>query len=349
MGNTHTTKRKKGKGQRPGGNKKKERIFQGSHYGFTSFFVLLFHWYDLNFPGPDYSKQNWLEHNNNWYSLSLVPFPLINIDQRRRMLIFWISKDTYATETAVVWLPPEVTLDPDVNSSSTTIFCLAGPIKWSKRFIGMGKMMVELCSAAILLKVWRYRSCNYKVVDTISEPEKKQIWVTREPADRHLLSYWKKGQRFMSPLPLILKRPLAVIYLQGRGALGNNVSSFPQGSWSLLLTLSCNHLEEKIVKVKHKKGFKYFIYLTLARASLAASASAAIALCNCTGKRTSLLEINETFIVRPFSNTVELHTPSTLYIVYTWTRLFQSTVYWNKHAKIIFIKKVWNFLNYKRE
>ena len=40
----------------------------------------------------------------------------------------------------------------------------------------------------------------------------------------------KKGQRFMSPLPLILKRPLAVIYLQGRGALGNNVSSFPQGS-----------------------------------------------------------------------------------------------------------------------
>ena len=111
-----------------------------------------------------------------------------------RCWYFWISKDTYATETAVVWLPPEVTLDPDVNSSSTTIFCLAGPIKWSKRFIGMGKMMVELCSAAILLKVWRYRSCNYKVVDTISEPEKKQIWVTREPADRHLLSYWKKAK-----------------------------------------------------------------------------------------------------------------------------------------------------------
>ena len=103
-----------------------------------------------------------------------------------RCWYFWISKDTYATETAVVWLPPAVTcLDPD-KSSSTTNFCLlAGPIKWSKRFIGMGKMMVELCSAAILLKVWRYRSCNYKV-DTISELQRTRFgW----------LSYWKKGPK----------------------------------------------------------------------------------------------------------------------------------------------------------
>jgi len=29
------------------------------------------------------------------------------------------------------------------------------PMKWSRMFIGMGKMMVELCSAAMLLSVWR--------------------------------------------------------------------------------------------------------------------------------------------------------------------------------------------------
>jgi hypothetical protein len=34
--------------------------------------------------------------------------------------------------------------------------------KWLKMFMGMGKMMVELCSAAMLFKVCRYRSCNEK-------------------------------------------------------------------------------------------------------------------------------------------------------------------------------------------
>ena len=29
------------------------------------------------------------------------------------------------------------------------------PIKWSRMFMGMGKIMVELCSAAMLLSVWR--------------------------------------------------------------------------------------------------------------------------------------------------------------------------------------------------
>jgi hypothetical protein len=33
-------------------------------------------------------------------------------------------------------------------------------MKWSMRFMGMGKMMVELCSAAMLFSVWRYRSCK---------------------------------------------------------------------------------------------------------------------------------------------------------------------------------------------
>ena len=50
----------------------------------------------------------------------------------------------------------------------------------------------------------------------------------------------------MSPLPLILKRPLAVIYLQGRGALGNNVGSLSQCPRRLLLALGSDHL--KMVK-----------------------------------------------------------------------------------------------------
>ena len=38
-------------------------------------------------------------------------------------------------------------------------------MKWSMMFMGMGKMMVELCSAAMLLSVCRYRSCKGKVTE----------------------------------------------------------------------------------------------------------------------------------------------------------------------------------------
>ena len=33
-------------------------------------------------------------------------------------------------------------------------------MKWSMMFMGMGKMIVELCSAAMLFSVCRYRSCK---------------------------------------------------------------------------------------------------------------------------------------------------------------------------------------------
>ena len=177
MDNTHihTIERKKGG--------KTEIICQGSHYGCTSFsfsFFLVIHFWccftDMIwiFPGPIIQNKTTADIHCFWF-----PF---------RCWYFWISKDTYATETAVVWLPPAVTcLDPD-KSSSTTNFCLlAGPIKWSKRFIGMGKMMVELCSAAILLKVWRYRSCNYKVVGIQYQSQRRSRFGWRESRPASLI------------------------------------------------------------------------------------------------------------------------------------------------------------------
>lgn len=57
----------------------------------------------------------------------------------------------------------------DLSSSSLGIWDRGGEdsppllsMKWSKMFIGIGKMMVLLCSAAMLLNVCKYRSCKWK-------------------------------------------------------------------------------------------------------------------------------------------------------------------------------------------
>ena len=42
------------------------------------------------------------------------------------------------------------------------------PMKCSTMLMGMGKMMVELCSADMVLRVCRYRSCNTQVKKPLS-------------------------------------------------------------------------------------------------------------------------------------------------------------------------------------
>ena len=47
--------------------------------------------------------------------------------------------------------------------------------KWLKMFIGIGKMMVELCSAAMLFRVWRY--LNWKIHGKIEITTIFQTWM----------------------------------------------------------------------------------------------------------------------------------------------------------------------------
>ena len=82
---------------------------------------------------------------------------------------------------------------------------------------------------------------------------------------------------------------LEISKLQGGRALRDGGRGLSQRPTSLLLTLSSNHLDF-LAGCLFKKEF-----LTLALASLAASASAAIALCNWTGSLTSLLKWNDNF------------------------------------------------------
>ena len=83
-------------------------------------------------------------------------------------------------------------------------------MKCSKMLIGIGNMMVELCSAEILLRVCRYRSCKMFV---------------------------DQSTRHQSCHP----------HLQGRGTLGYHLGCLSQSFARLLLTLSCDHLILRIL------------------------------------------------------------------------------------------------------
>ena len=78
---------------------------------------------------------------------------------------------------------------------------------------------------------------------------------------------------------------LEVSQLEGRGALRDGVGGLSESPTGLLLSLSSDHLESIVVR-----SSRLSLSPTLARASLAASASAAMALWSWTGSLTSLLE-----------------------------------------------------------
>ena len=89
--------------------------------------------------------------------------------------------------------------------------------KWSMMLTGMGKMMVELCSAEIVLSVWRQRSCRAGDVSV------KQ---SRYPSGLYLSIYY--------------------LHLQRRRALRDHCCSFSERPAGLLFSLRCNHLQSGV-------------------------------------------------------------------------------------------------------
>ena len=97
---------------------------------------------------------------------------------------------------------------------------------------------------------------------------------------------WKLLMKSREPDPSHLE----VSQLESRGALRDGVGGLSEGPAGLLLSLSSDHLEWMILRTS-----RLSLSPTLARASLAASASAAMALWSWTGRRASLLDEWELF------------------------------------------------------
>ena len=142
-------------------------------------------------------------------------------------------------------------------------------IQWKKgddihaklgKVMGIGNMMVELCSADIELRVCRYLSWNI---------------IKYFPSVCCCIKYFSPD-------------------LQGMWRLLNDLRCLLQSTAGLLFPLSCDHLEKWKEENFGGTFWKFLgnisLYHTLARASRAASASVAMALCRWTGSRTSFLE-----------------------------------------------------------
>ena len=87
-----------------------------------------------------------------------------------------------------------------------------------------------------------------------------------------------------------IRTHLKISQLHRRGTLGNGLWGFLQSSSSFLFTVRCDHLGLELIVAFIKSVWSSVFIITLALASLAASASAAMARCSWTGSRQSLLK-----------------------------------------------------------